>query len=50
MKFSVNSVPLRRTLRLLTVRERDCGIVQLKGGHGNGGEILSCSDQLLSFH
>ena len=35
MKFSMDSVLLRRTLGLLTVRERDCGIVKLKDVDGN---------------
>ena len=30
MKFSMDSVLSRRMLRLLTVREMDCGIVKLK--------------------
>ena len=29
-RFSMDSVLVRRMLRLLTVRERDCGIVKLK--------------------
>ena len=45
MKFSMDSVLSRRTPRLLTVRERDCGIVKLKGVDGNGGQFLSCSDE-----
>ena len=33
------------------VRERDCGIVKLKGVDRNRGQFLSCSDQhRLSFH
>ena len=27
------------------VRERDCGIVKLKGVDGSGGQFLSCSDE-----
>ena len=33
---------LSRTLKLLTVRERDCGIVKLKGADRNKGKFLSC--------
>ena len=35
MKVSMDSVLSRRTPRLLTVREWDCGIVKLKGVDGN---------------
>ena len=45
MKFSMDSVLSKRTLRLLTARERDCGIVKLTGIDGSGGEFLSCSGQ-----
>ena len=45
MKFSMDSILSRRTPRLLTVRERDCGIVTLKGVDRNGGQFLSCSDE-----
>ena len=30
------------------VRERDCGIVKLKSVDGNGGQLLSCSDERRS--
>ena len=29
------------------VRERDCGIIKLKGVDRNGGQFLSCSDELF---
>ena len=45
MKFSMDSMLSRRTPRLLTVRERDCGIVKLKGVDRNRGQFLSCSDE-----
>ena len=45
MKSSMDSVLSRRTPRLLTVRERDCGIVKLKGVNRNRGQFLSCSDE-----
>ena len=45
MKFSMDSMLSRRKPRLLTVRERDCGIVKLKGVDRNRGQFLSCSDE-----
>ena len=45
MKFSMDSVLLRRTPRISSVRERDCGIIKLKDADGNGGQVLSCSDE-----
>ena len=45
MKFSMDSMLSRRTSRLLTVRESDCGIVKLKGVDRNRGQFLSCSDE-----
>ena len=45
MKSSMDSVLSRRTPRLLTVRERDCGIVKLKGVDGNEGQLLSSLDE-----
>ena len=45
MKFSMDNMLSRRTPRLLTVRERDCGIVTLKGVDRNRGQFLSCSDE-----
>ena len=30
------------------LRERDCGIVKLKGVDANGGQFLSCSDKITS--
>ena len=45
MKFSMDSVLLRRTLRLLTVRERDYGIIKPKRVDRNRGQFLSCSDE-----
>ena len=49
MMFSVDSVLSRRTPRLLTVREWNCGIVKLKGVDGNGGQSLSCSAEHRYF-
>ena len=45
MKFANDSVQSRRTLRFLSVRERDCDIIKLNGVDGNGGQFLSCSDE-----
>ena len=45
MKFFMDSVLSRRKSRLLTVREWDCGIVNLKDVDQNEGQILSCSDE-----
>ena len=45
MKFSTDSVLSRRTPRLLTVRDRDCSIVKLKGVDGNREQFLSCYDE-----
>ena len=45
LKFSMGSVLSKRMLRLWTVRERDCGIVKLKGVDRNRGQFLSCSDE-----
>ena len=44
LMFSMDSV-LLRTPRLLTVRERDCGIIKLKGVDRNRGQFSSCSDE-----
>ena len=43
MKFS--SVLSRRRPRPLTGRERDCGIVKLKGVDRNRGHFLSCFNE-----
>ena len=45
MKSSMDSVLSRRTPRLLTVRERDCGIAKLNDVDGNQAHFLSCSDE-----
>jgi len=40
MMFCIECVRSRRTPRLLPVRERDCGIVRLKGVDGNRGVFV----------
>ena len=46
MKFCMEQCAVEENAEAFDrVRERDCGIVRLKGVDGNGGQFLSCSNE-----
>ena len=40
-----SSSSVEENAQVLTVRERDCGVVKVKGVEGNGRQFLSSSDE-----